>query len=125
MNRLLEYLTPFVFIILGLLIKFEYYTPSSRLSRISPWFLIIAGIIVLFLKIYEQYFSKKVVDTMKKIDIKSKMCYWLAVFFTFIFLLFMFEDIFLNSAMNDLFRIGGLFGLAYCSMSIFEKSKSK
>jgi len=125
MNRLLEYLTPFVFIILGLLIKLEYYTPSSRLSRISPWFLILLGIMPLAFKIYKYYFSKKVVDTMNEIDMKSKMCHYIAIVSTLVFLLFMFEDIFLNSAINDLFRIGGLFGLAYCSMSIFEKSKSK
>ena len=91
----------------------------------SPWFLIILGVVALLGMIYERFFSKRVKEVVKELDFKSKVCHWIAMIFTLIFLLFMFEDIFVNEAMNDIFRLSGLFGLAYCGMNIMEKKKRK
>lgn len=121
--KIIHLLTPVLFIILGVLIEFEYYEPSRRMGGLSPWFLIILGVLGIFMNIYLEYFHKNIKETVIKYDFKSKITSVLLVISIGTFFLFSFESIFSTDAMNDIFRLLGLFGIIFSSASIFQKDK--
>ncbi len=116
---------PVLFIIFGVLIELDYYEPSRRMGNISPWFYIILGTITLVVHLYLEFLPEKVKKIDEKYDLQSKIPSVLLIISIGIFFLFSFEDIFVNDAMNDIFRIVGLFGIIYFGANNYEKFKNK
>ena len=110
-----------LFIVMGILIELGVYEPGRRLGSVSPWLLIILGFLGILFHIYLTFFHETMKDIAIKYDFKSKVCSILFIIAIGVFFLFSFENIFSNSAMNDIFRLIGLFGIVFCGVSNFQK----